>query len=322
VADCSCIDPFGRDLSIVDSEFLRDAEMNLFVTIPFVKDCRMRIPHPNKGQARSGLCSMPRRAALARALGLIGVGVGIGLSPGAWAAPPGSANLPARNLVIEWRVNGISQVQQRQQGIRSGQLIVDSRGNIIGRSDIGLNRTETTSQGNSVQQVQVINGGRARLFVGETQSHLVWQWAWVDAGATGLGVIGPSGQGGVSGQAGAGTATSQSTRPGLVAQTAWIDLGQGLFVRPRWPGGRAPVQVELEATSRQPMMGGVTGSRLEPDGQTRRTEVATTLSVPMDEWTVVARSGSRTTQQRSGTLSTRDLDETESERLEIRVTAP
>jgi len=83
------------------------------------------------------------------------------------------------------------------------------------------------------------------------------------------------------------------------------------------------VLLELEAEARQPVMaGGVPSNRLEPDGQTRHIEVGSTLSVPLDEWTVVARSGSRMARQQAGTLSTRELDEMESEQLEIRITAP
>ncbi|MFT3857550.1 MAG: hypothetical protein QM742_08660 [Aquabacterium sp.] len=250
--------------------------------------------------------------------------VGAGL-PGAYAGPA-EEGLPARNLLVEWRVNGLSQAQKQQAGIRSGQIIVDSRGQIVGRTGIGVSRIETENSTDSVQQVQVINGGRARLFVGETQPHLLWQWAWVDATAGGpagrgsLGVIGPSG-GGVGGSS-PGTQVN-GVQPRLGAQTVWIDVGQGLYVRPRWPGGRSPVMVELEAEAREPVMaGGVRSSRLEPDGQTRRTEVSSTLSVPLNEWTTVARSGSKVARAQSGVLSTRELDGTESQQLEIRITAP
>jgi len=241
------------------------------------------------------------------------------------------SGLPQRNLLIEWRTSGQGQTQQRDQGIRSGQIIVDSRGGVIGRTSIGMSTVQTDSQSDTVQQVQVLNGGRARLFVGRTVSHTVWQWAWTGSGnqggmggtgtTGGLGVIGPlAGSGGATEQV-AGRAPQ--VVPQVVPQTVWIDLGQGLNVRPRWPGGRAPVVVELEAQSRQPMgAGSVYSGQMDPDGQTRRMEVSSTLSVPLGEWAVVARSGGRAQRQKAGSLSTRELDDSQSAQLEIRVTVP
>lgn len=293
--------------------------MNLFVTIPFVKPARTEIPPAGKGQGRAG-GSGHRMAVRARAAAAVLWGLGLGLGAGTGAAA--EASLPARNLLIEWRVTGMTQSQKTQQGIRSGQLIIDSRGQIIGRTGIGASRTETESRAQATQQVQVINGGRARLFVGQTQPHLVWQWAWVDGGRGGL--VGGGGSGsGTLGVIGPAASVETAAQPRLAAQTVWLDIGQGLHVRPRWPGGHAPVLLELEAQSRTPVRaGGVAADRIEPDGQTRRVEVGSTLSVPLGEWSVVARSGSQATRQQSGTLSTRELDSLESEQLEVRVTAP
>jgi len=254
----------------------------------------------------------------------------------AWAE--GQGGLPQRNLLVEWRMGGQGQAQQRNQGIRTGQIIVDSRGGVVGRTSIGMETIQTESQTDTVQQVQVLNGGKARLFVGKSQPYTVWQWAWTGQGGGGLGGIGPQtspsggATGGVTGGA-AGNATGGNPgQPGgypvnVVPQTVWIDLGQGLNVRPRWAGGHAPVIVELEAQARQPaqlgsQMGGVYGGQVDPDGQTRRIEVASTLSVPLGQWAVVARSGARVQRQQSGSLSTRDLDDNQSEQLEIRITAP
>lgn len=201
--------------------------------------------------------------------------------------------LPARNLVVEWRVSGSQDLRSRQSGVQQGRVIIDSRRGVVGGGTITYSSRQSESDTQDVQQVMVLNGGRARLFVGRSQQVTTWQWAW-----------GPGFQ-------------------GVVPQTTWVDLGQGLNVTPRWPGGRAPVVVELEAQSRQPdadsdgRFGGI-----DPDGQTRRTELASTLSVPLGEWTVVARNGAQTQASRSGTLSTRELDESRSQQLEIRITAP
>ncbi|MBI5925060.1 MAG: hypothetical protein HY836_05620 [Aquabacterium sp.] len=244
------------------------------------------------------------------------------LWPVAWAGGR-DEGLPQRNLIVEWRMSGQGHTQQSNVGVRTGQIIVDSRGGVVGRTSIGTERYQTESQTNTVQQVQVLNGGRAKLYVGRSQPYTVWQWAWTGSATAGgsMGSYGPASQ--------QGSASGAGYPVNVVPQTVWIDMGQGLNVRPRWPGGRAPVTVEIEAQARQPAqlggtggMGGAYGGQLEPDGQTRRIEVGSTLTVSLGEWVVVARSGGQVQRRQSGSLSTRDLDDSQSEQLEIRVTAP
>lgn len=233
------------------------------------------------------------------------------LAPHAHAGP---GDLPARNLLVEWRIGGQGSSQLRQGGIQTGRVIIDSRRGVIGQAGVTYGTTQTESSGNSVQQVTVLNGGRARLFFGSSQPVTTWQWAW----GPGQGGGGGGGWTSYGPQEGSGNSPVQ-----VVPQTTWIDLGQGLVVTPRWPGGRAPVTVELEARSSEPAQGGGAYSgRVDPDGQVRRTELSSTVSVPLGEWTVVARNGGQSSRTQSGTLSTRSLDESRSEQLEIRVTAP
>jgi hypothetical protein len=213
----------------------------------------------------------------------------LGLSGMAHAGP--RDGLPQRNLLVEWRVGVQGASTQRQAGIEVGRVIIDSRRGVIGQAGITAGTVRTESQGSSVQQVMVLNGGRARLYMGRSQSVTAWQLVF---------------------------------SPGLMAlpQTVWIDVGEGIHVTPRWSGGR-DVVVDIEAQSRQPVQpGSAYGGQLDPDGQTRRTELASTVSVPLGEWAVVARNGGREQRSQSGTLSTRDVESSQSEQLEIRVTAP
>lgn len=236
--------------------------------------------------------------------------------PMAWAADHG---LPQRNLLIEWRMSGQGQSQMRNQGVRTGQIIVDSRGGVIGRTSIGTETVQTESQTDTVQQVQVLNGGRAHLYVGRSQPYTVWQWAWTGQ-ASGSGTLGAIGA--QTGGAGGSSASANSYPGSVVPQTVWIDIGQGLSVRPHWAGGQSVI-VELEAQARQPaQLGGAYSGQIEPDGQTRHIEVGSTLSVPLGQWAVVARSGGQVRKQQSGSLSTRDLDDNQSEQLEIRISVP
>ena len=241
------------------------------------------------------------------AMARVGVAAGwmaglLGLSGVAHAGP--RDGLPQRNLLVEWRVGGQGASTQRQAGIEVGRVIIDSRRGVIGQAGITAGTVRTESQGSSVQQVMVLNGGRARLYMGRTQSVTAWQFAFSPTAAQ-------QGQGGLG-------------SPGVTVlpQTVWIDVGEGIHVTPRWSGGR-DVVVDIEAQSRQPVQpGSAYGGQLDPDGQTRRTELASTVSVPLGEWVVVARNGGRVQRSQSGTLSTRDVDDSQSEQLEIRVTAP
>ena len=249
----------------------------------------------------------------------------LALTVGACLAPIASAgphDLPARNLLVEWRIGGQGSSQLRQGGIQTGRVIIDSRRGVIGQAGVTYGTTQIESSGNSVQQVTVLNGGRARLFFGSTQPVTTWQWAWAPGQSGGGGGGGWTSYGPEDAQSGQGGQGGRNAPINIVPQTTWIDLGQGLVVTPRWPGGRAPVTVELEARSSEPAQGGAYTGRVEPDGQVRRSEVASTVSVPLGEWTVVARNGGQSSRTQSGTLSTRSLDESRSEQLEIRVTAP
>lgn len=253
-------------------------------------------------------------------------------------ATAGPRDLPARNLLVEWRIGGQGSGQLRQGGIQTGRVIIDSRRGVIGQAGVTYGTTQTESSGNSVQQVTVLNGGRARLFFGSSQPVTTWQWAWAPGqgggggGWTSYGPLEGQGQGndemaerhGGRDRGQRGDDGRQGRSPiNIVPQTTWIDLGQGLIVTPRWPGGRAPVTVELEARSNEPAQAGsVYSGQLDPDGQIRRSEVSSTVSVTLGEWTVVARNGGQSSNTQSGTLSTRSLDESRSEQLEIRVTAP
>lgn len=242
----------------------------------------------------------------------------------------GPRDLPARNLLVEWRIGGQGSSQLRQGGIQTGRVIIDSRRGVIGQAGVTYGTTQIESSGNSVQQVTVLNGGRARLFFGSSQPVTTWQWAWGagqgGGGWTSYGPLEGQGQGNdemAERHSGRDRGRQGNSPINIVPQTVWIDLGQGMVVTPRWPGGRAPVTVELEARSSEPAQAGSAYSgQLDPDGQVRRSEVSSTVSVPLGEWTVVARNGGQSSNTQSGTLSTRSLDESRSEQLETRVTAP
>lgn len=223
------------------------------------------------------------------------------------------AAVSAGNLLVSWRVNSQQETSRDEAGLRQGEVVIDSRRGVVSRTEVRVNRSVRTSQHDSNQSVLVMNGGQARLFFGRSVPVSTWQFAWQGEGAS----------------ASSTSATSTSANPPAwaLSQTHWVDLGEGLTVRPRWPGGSAPVTVELEASSRRAIAPGevsvMEGSgAYEPDGQSRRTEVMSTVAVPLGQWVAVARRGGQTQQRQSGTWSTRQVDSDAQEQLEIRVSLP
>ena len=92
-------------------------------------------------------------------------------------------------------------------------------------------------------------------------------------------------------------------------RTASIDRQRGLVVGLRWPGGREPVRVEVNATV-------ATGSESTP-GQM---QIMTTLAVELGRWQTVAYGHPPDTRPSGGTVvSTQDIDAAQSRDLQLRV---
>lgn len=227
----------------------------------------------------------------------------------AWAAFSAQAqpNLPQRNLLVEWRMNSASEQQRQAVGLRTGEIIVDSRGGVQGRAGAVVTSTTRSSSQTGLQQLQVLNGGQARIYLGSSRP--VTQWQFGVGGPGGTHLVNPAAGNGGNGGHGAPT-------PGWQAwsSTTLVDTGRGITVRPRWTGGQV-VTVELEARVAQQAAYG-------PDGQTESTEVMTTVQVPLGSWTAVAQRGGQVQQSRRGLLSTEDSSRDDQEVLEMRVSAP
>ena len=239
------------------------------------------------------LCGMNmfKRRALAQWMLKLGAALLALASCVLWAASP----VPA-NLRVEWRV--VSSSQARSQA-ESQAARTDAGGVSVSSADMAQRQ-------DSIHSVQVLNGSQARVYVGRTVPQTTWQFLYSGAATS-------------SGNANSSAAGNASAQ--LLSQTNWIDLGQGLTVRPRWRGGSAPVEVEVEAKSRN-HVGVMSGSSIAPDGQTQRLEVMTTMRIPLGQWAVVAQSRGNQAQSTRGTWSTSDVDDTGGEQLELRVTQP
>jgi len=95
-------------------------------------------------------------------------------------------SLPQRNLLVEWRMNGSSAQQNQGGGLRSGEVTVDSRSGVMGRGNVVITSTTRTTTSTGLQQLQVLNGGQARLYLGNSRPVSQWQF-----GLSGSGLVAP-----------------------------------------------------------------------------------------------------------------------------------
>ena len=169
---------------------------------------------------------------------------------------------PQRNLSVEMRVSDDQADAQRDA---QGSVTIGSRG---GRANVGGSVTVQSGSSrlatDSTQRVLVLNGGRATLRLAQglqVDDTEVWWTPW---------------------------------GPGAAVRSQWVELVNGMEVQPRWPGGDAPVTLEIAAQS----AGRATpnsGQPLPPQAS-----VFTTVQVPMGEWVEVARLQGRQSTVSSG----------------------
>ncbi|MBI5333770.1 MAG: hypothetical protein HZB72_04145 [Burkholderiales bacterium] len=236
------------------------------------------------------------------AAGLLG-GVG-----GAWAQAPA---LQARNLLIELRQVDDRQLDADQLGVDRGSVVVHSDGRVTGGLRGGVQVRSTRSSASAVQQVRVMSGASASIRMGQSMPLQLWQ-AWV---------------------------TPQGVQ--AAPTTVFVEAGQGFAVRPSWPGGSAPVTLEVVSESSRLTQPGMAsrweravaetraarGEALPPGavgavGAVESARVLTTLAVPLGQWVTLAESGGSSVREERGLLSTRQVETGRGMRVEVRVTAP
>lgn len=167
----------------------------------------------------------------------------------------------------------------------------------VGEASSGL--TVSTQTGQPLltpQQVRVRNGEKASL---RLEQAMPMQWVRSVEGQS-VSLAAPG--------------VSASNRSGGVSNAVtWMDAGQSITVKPRWPGGKQPVTVEVEVRSAS------VDERVGADlPKQARTETVTTVTAPLGQWITIASSGSGAA---SGTYSSEAG--TESPRLlQIRMLAP
>lgn len=211
----------------------------------------------------------------------------------------------ARNLLIELR-----QVDDRTSdagglGVDRGSVVVHSDGRVTGGLRGGVQLRSTRGSTSAVQQVRVMSGASASIRIGQSTPLQLWQ-AWL---------------------------TPQGVQ--AAPTTVFVDAGQGFAVRPSWPGGSAPVTLQVMSESSQLAQPGM-ASRWEravaesraargealPQGSVESARVLTTLAVPLGQWVTLAESGMSSVREERGLLSTGQAETGRGMRVEVRVTAP
>ena len=189
---------------------------------------------------------------------------------------------PQRNLSVEMRVADDQADAQRDA---QGSVTVGSRGS---RPNVGGSVTvqsgSSRQMSDSTQRVLVLNGGRATLRLAQglqVDDTEVWWTPW---------------------------------GPGAAVRSQWVELVNGMDVQPRWPGGDAPVTLEIAAQS--------AGRATPHSGQPLPPQASmfTTVQVPMGEWVEVAR-----VQGRQSTVSNSGFSAATASRqrsLQVRVSLP
>ena len=200
-------------------------------------------------------------------------------------------SLPQRNLSVEARIDEQS-LAERQSAGASGGVVIDSRGGTSVQGGVTLRAGSDAAGSQQVQRVLVLNGGRATLRLSTLTPLPTLELAWIGR-TTGVG-----------------------------GRLTWVDVGSGLVVRPSWPGGQAPVRVEVEIESGK-QRGEQQGSQRGMDRGIETTRVQTELSLPLGIWVTVAdvsESSSGSTSAGGFGASTSSLRGSRS--LQLRVTAP
>lgn len=208
-----------------------------------------------------------------------------------------SQRLPLRNLLVEVRHGEASRFQQQAAGVDNAGVTIDSDGSVRGSAQVTIGSTRSDGRGDATQQLTVLNGREAMLRVGATVPLQWLEWAWSPDGAA------------------------------LIGGSQLVDVGKQVAVKPSWPGGNAPVTVEVRTEASALAQGGMR-SRYAPDGQPLpegsidRAGVLTTMQLRLGDWVTVARSGEDVARSERGTISTRDVSGTRAYVVQMRITAP
>ena len=196
--------------------------------------------------------------------------------------------LPALSLVLALQC--AAQVPQRNLEVRFRQIDseqVFDEPSLPGQipADVTASTRRTAPDRPAIQQVRLLNGQWGFIRIARSQPV---QWMRTVAG-----------QGLAPGAAGSAVG---GVRGIAVPELTWLEAGQSLAVRARWPGGNKPAVLDIQVSLDQ-----VDVRRTDDLPNTSQSQAATTVVVPLERWTSFASSQSDTRADTPGTLSTETL---------------
>lgn len=232
--------------------------------------------------ARARHAIAPGDARLRRALLLIAAALPLGPVTAAAQAPAAARGLPLRNLLVELRQGDESGFEAGAAGLRSGAVSVGPDGQVVARAGVTLESRSGEGARQTVQQLRVVNGGQGSVRIGASVPMQWLQWVWTPNG------------------------------PAVIAGSQLVETGRGFVVQPRWPGGDAPVSVEVRSEASQMASGGIPSryqfdGRPQPEGTVSRVDVLTTVQVPLGQWVTIASSGEQARSRERGIAATGEL---------------
>ena len=196
--------------------------------------------------------------------------------------------LPQRNLWVELRW-----VESRMSGaalaaVRDGAVVLGTAGSYSPRGQVVLGTAAQDGTIQALPRLMVLNGRSASVQISEASPV-----QWLDYAVE----LAPGARGA---SAAAGARVYAAPRSGQATQL------RGFSVSARWPGGQAPVQVELRSSN-------------STDQGAGQAELFSTVQIPLGRWLTVARSGDAVAAPPRGTLSTRDAEARTLRELQLRV---
>lgn len=197
--------------------------------------------------------------------------------------------LPLRNLLVEVRQGDEASLTVSGGGVSSGEVVIGSGGQVSGRAGVQVESRSRDSTLGTTQQVRVLNGGRASVRLAQA---LPLQWWEV-------------------------IVTPRGTQ--VVSQTTWAEAARGFAVLPRWPGGEAPVTVEIQAESGSVSQPGALQALGQPQGAVGTARTLTTVQLPLHEWVTIASSGEADSGRSHVMLSSRDAQRSRRWVVQLRV---